>query len=285
MNNIQKNFKWYLLGVLFTVNFFIWGAVLAEERGGMLTVAFFNVGQGDAIFIEAPNGNQVLLDGGANKKVLSELSNIMPFYDRSINMVIASHPDKDHIGGLPAVLDKFSVDTVMEPGVWHSTAVYKEFENVIEEKNITKILARRGMNIWLDEDVYLEILFPDRDTTSWDTNDASIVARLVYGNTSFMLTGDSPKKMEEYIVSLGGEDLKSSVLKLGHHGSKTSTSEIFLGFVSPEYAIISAGEDNRYGHPHKEVMDLVKKFEISILGTYDEGTIIFKTDGESLYKK
>jgi len=284
MNNIQKNFKWYLLSVLFIINFFVWGAVLAEERNGILTVAFLDVGQGDAIFIEAPNGNQVLLDGGANKKVLSELSNIMPFYDRSIDMVIASHPDKDHIGGLPAVLSKFSVDIVMEPGVWHDTAVYKEFENVVEEKNITKVLARRGMNIWLDEGIYLQIIFPDRDTTGWDTNDASIITRLVYGEVSFMLTGDSSKNMEEYVVSLDGEKLKSDVLKLGHHGSKTSTSELFLGFVSPEYVIVSAGRDNRYGHPHKEVMDLVEKFSISTLATYD-GTIIFKTDGESLYVK
>ncbi len=283
----NEKFKWYLLGTLFIANFFIWGAVLSEERGGMLTVAFLDVGQGDAIFIEAPNGNQILLDGGPNKKVLSELSNLMPFYDRSIDMVIASHPDKDHIGGLPEILSKFSVDNVMESGVSSNTAVYREFEKIIKNKNITKILARRGMKVWLDKkkNIYLEILFPDRDTTGWDTNEASIVARLVYGSSSFVLTGDSPQNIERYLVFLDSGKLKSSVLKLGHHGSRTSTSELFLGSVYPQYAVISAGGNNRYGHPHKEVMDLIKKLEIPFLETSKEGTIIFKTDGESLYVK
>ncbi len=283
----NEKFKWYLLGALFIANFFIWGAVLSEERGSMLTVAFLDVGQGDAIFIEAPNGNQILLDGGPNKKVLSELSNLMPFYDRSIDMVIASHPDKDHIGGLPEILSKFSVDNVMESGVSSNTAVYREFEKIIKNKNITKILARRGMKVWLDKkkNIYLEILFPDRDTTGWDTNEASIVARLVYGSSSFVLTGDSPQNIERYLVFLDSGKLKSSVLKLGHHGSRTSTSELFLGSVYPQYAVISAGGNNRYGHPHKEVMDLIKKLEIPFLETSKEGTIIFKTDGESLYVK
>ncbi len=285
MKNFNKNFKWYLLTTLLVINIFIWMAVSAENRGEFLTVAFLDVGQGDAIFIEAPNGNQILLDGGSNKKVLSELSTVMPFYDRSIDMVISSHPDKDHVGGLPAVLKKFSVDNVMESGVWQNTAVYKEFENIVNKKKIPKILARRGMRILLDKDIYLEILFPDRDTTGWDMNDASIVARLVYKKQSFMLTGDSPKKMEKYVVSLDGKNLKSNVLKLGHHGSRTSTSEIFLGAVSPEYAIISAGKNNKYGHPHKETMDLIKKFKIPFLETSKEDNIIFKTDGENLYIK
>jgi len=282
MTNFKKYFHLYTLAIFFLLNLFVWSAVFAKENN-FLTVAFLDVGQGDAIFIESPNGNQILLDAGSNNRVLRQLSEIMPFYDRSIDIVIASHPDQDHIGGLPQVLRRYSVGAVMEPGVDHDTAVYKEFEKLIEEKNIEKILARRGMKVWLDGDSYLEVLFPDRDTKNWDTNDASVIARVVYGDVSFILSGDSPKKMEEYVVSLDGERLDSDVLKLGHHGSKTSTSEIFLAAVSPEYAIVSAGKDNRYGHPHKEVMDLVKKFEISILGTYDEGTIIFKTDGESLY--
>jgi len=285
MKNFNKNYKWYLLATLLIINIFIWLAVFSENRGDFLTVAFLDVGQGDAIFIEAPNGNQILIDGGPNKKVLSELSAVMPFYDRSIDMVIASHPDKDHIAGLPEVLNKFSVDVVMESGVSSGTAVYKEFETIIKNKNITKILARQGMKVWLDKknNIYLEILFPNRDTNGWDTNVASIVARLVYGSSSFMLTGDSPQNIEKYIVSFYGRKLRSNVLKLGHHGSRTSTSELFLGSISPQYAIISVGENNRYGHPHKETMDLITKFGIPFLETSKEGTIIFKTDGESLY--
>jgi beta-lactamase superfamily II metal-dependent hydrolase len=287
MKSFNKNFKLYFLGTFLIINFFIWGAVFAENRAGQLTVAFLDIGQGDAIFIEAPNGNQILIDGGPNKKILSELSKLMPFYDRSIDMVIASHPDKDHIGGLPEVLSKFYVETVLEPGVSSNTAVYKEFENVIKNKNIKKVLARRGMKIWIDKNdgIYLDILFPNRDTTGWNTNDASIVARLVYKNSSFVFTGDSPQKIERYLAYTDGKKLKSDVLKLGHHGSKTSTSKIFLGSVFPQYAIISAGLKNRYGHPHKETLDLLKKFEIPFLETSKEGTIIFKTDGDNLYVK
>ena len=248
----------------------------------MLTVAFLDIGQGDAIFIEAPNGNQVLLDGGPNKRVLRELARMMPFYDRSIDAVIASHPDKDHVGGLPAVLTRYDVGMAIDPGLPHDTAVYQEFERLIKEKNIERIRARRGQIIWLDESVYLEILFPDRDPKGWDTNDASIVARLVYGDISFMLTGDSPQKMEQYLVGLDGEALASDVLKLGHHGSKTSTSELFLGFVSPTYAIVSAGKDNQYGHPHKEVLELVERFGIPIFATYETGSIIIRTDGTNI---
>jgi len=284
MENFKKHFHLYILSVLFLFNVFVWQAVFASE-GRLLTVAFLDVGQGDAIFIESPSGNQILLDGGPDNSVLRELSKIMPFYDRSINTVIASHPDKDHIGGLPEALKRYQVDMIIEPGVSNDTAVYNEFEKLIKELSIEKNIARRGMRVWLDKNIYLEILFPDRDTDGWDTNDASIVVRLLYGDTSFILSGDSSKKMEEYIVSLDGSALHSDVLKLGHHGSKTSTSEIFLAAVSPEYAIVSAGKDNRYGHPHKEVMDMIKEFEISSLATYENGTIIFQTDGENLYVK
>ena len=116
----------------------------------------------------------------------------------------------------------------------------------------------------------------------WDTNTGSIVARLTYGDESFLLTGDSPQSIEEYLVGKLGGKLHTTVLKLGHHGSRTSSSEIFLSAVSPEYAIISAGKDNKYGHPHQEVTDLLAKLKISSIGTAERGTIVFKTNGEDL---
>jgi len=282
VQNAKKHGHLLFLALFFVVNIFIWSAVFRGERGGVLTVAFLDIGQGDAIFIEAPNGAQVLLDGGPNKKVLREIASLMPFYDRSLDVVIASHPDKDHVGGLPAILARYEVGMAIDPGIEHDTVVYQEFERLVKEKNIERIRARRGQIIWLDRDVYLEILFPDRDPTGWDTNDASIVARLVYGDISFMLTGDSPQKMEQYLVGLDGDELSSDVLKLGHHGSKTSTSELFLGFVSPAYAVVSAGKDNQYGHPHKEVLELVERFGIPILATYETGNIIMRTDGTNI---
>ena len=287
MEHVKQNLKWYFLGGLFIVTIFIWGVVLYEDRGGVLTVAFLDVGQGDSIFIESPNGNQVLIDGGSNKKVLRELGEIMSFYDRSINVVIATHPDKDHSGGLVPVLENFSVDIVIEPGVESDTKIYQSFEDIIEEKEIKRILARRDMVVVLDRKngIYLSILFPNQDVSGWDKNDASIVAKLIYKDTSFLLTGDSPKGIESYLVYTDGPSLKTDVLKLGHHGSKTSSSEAFLQAANPLYAIISAGADNRYGHPHKEVIDRLEKLNISYLATYEEGTIIFYSDGKTIEAK
>lgn len=281
------------LAVFLIVNIFIWYAVFREERGGELRVAFLDVGQGDSIYIEAPNGNQLLVDGGSGTQVLSALGKVMPFYDRSIDAVLATHPDKDHIGGLPFALDRYRVEKVFVSGAPSDTAVYSAFEKKITDKGVEKILAKRGMRVRLSRDVYFDILFPDVDTSRFkETNDASIVGKLVYGDKSFLLTGDSPIKIEQHLIALdlpsrqaGGKSLHSNVLKLGHHGSRTSSSEAYLGFVSPEYAIISTGCKNSYGHPHKEVLALLDKFKIPKLATCDLGTIVFSTDGEQMSYK
>jgi len=254
--------------------------VATEDRSGILKVSFLDIGQGDAIFIEAPNGNQVLIDGGSNRAVLKELGKVMPFYDRTIDVVIATHPDKDHIGGLVEVLKNYRTDMVMESGVSSDTGVYQELEKTIADKKLPRILARRGMSLNLGDGVRLNILFPDRDTEGWETNTASIVAKLVYGNNSFLLTGDSPIAIENYLSMIDGQNLKSDVLKAGHHGSRTSTSESFASLVSPQYAVISAGKNNQYGHPHKEVLDILEKIKAVILKTYENGTISFSSDGE-----
>ncbi len=280
-----------------------------ESREGELTVAFLDIGQGDAIFIQAPNGNQILLDGGPGKAVLRELSKVMPFYDRSIDVVIASHADQDHVGGLPDVLRKYKVGIFMEPGVPGESSSYEELERLVTkeegEEKIKKILARRGMVVDLGGGAVLQILFPDRDPSGMETNMSSIVARLVYGENEFLLTGDSPKAIEEYLVSLEKnpkeghlqnapvpegalqEDfsLQSDVLKAGHHGSKTSTSPTFLGAVSPKYVVISSGKNNRYGHPHQEVLDILDTFGAKILRTDTSGRIIFKSNGKMLQVK
>ncbi len=263
-----------------------------EGRGEKLTVAFLDVGQGDAIFIESPNGNQMLLDAGPGKSVLRELSKIMPFYDRSIDVLLATHPDADHIGGMPDVLEKYKVSLFLEPGVEGDTSLYKELELQIEKREsqgkIEKLEARRGMVVDLGSGAILEILFPAIDPEGMETNTASIVARLVYGASEFLLTGDSPSNIEDYLVSQNCTEtncafgLDADVLKAGHHGSKTSTSREFVSTVSPEYAIISAGKDNRYGHPHPEVLETLTTTGAKILRTDTSGRIIFESDGVNL---
>ncbi len=300
INIMSRRWKiaWLFVLVLIIGNVLVWSAAAREDRHGVMTVAFLDIGQGDAIFIEAPNGNQVLVDGGPGQAVLRQLGAVMPWYDRSLDLVLATHPDADHIGGLPEVLRRYTVSNFMEPGVTSDTGVYQELERVVGEqvatKQLTKTLARRGMRIILTrgnrdqgsrtsrDEVYLDVLFPDRDPTGWETNTASIVARLVYDQQSFMLTGDSPVAIERYLMTLDGERLHSTVLKNGHHGSRTSSGPDYLALVNPEYAVISAGKDNRYGHPHAEVIAALEKLKIKILPTSERGNIKFKTDGQKL---
>ena len=283
MQTLRNYRNTVILTFFLLLNAVIWYAVFSLSRGGVLTVAFLDVGQGDAIFIEAPNGNQVLIDGGPNKSVLRALGKMMPFYDHTIDAIVATHPDQDHISGLVDVLNRFSVAAVFEPGVNASTSAYQTFEKTIADKKVPHILARRGMRIVLDEGVYLSILFPDRDVSNTETNTASIVAQLHYGNTNVLLTGDSPQAIEKYLVSLDGKTLHSDVLKPGHHGSKTSSSFEFVAAVAPTYAVISAGGNNKYGHPHQETLDTLKRFGVSIFRTDTSGTIMFQSDGSSIY--
>ncbi len=280
----RHRLKIYLLLSLVFVNAFIWYAALVEDRGGKLTVAFLDIGQGDAIFIEAPGGAQALIDGGPpSGKVLSELGRVMPFYDRSIDAVIATHPDQDHIGGLPEVFKRYRVGVLLEPGISSDNGDYLAMEQAGEKAGVQKILARAGMKIHLDKNTTLEIFYPDRDLPGKiDTNRASIVARLTYGNQSFLFTGDLPQAEEEYLAEKGGAALRSNVLKFGHHGSRTSTSETFLMAVAPEYGVMSAGKDNRYGHPHKEILDLAEKYRVPVLRTDLQGRIVVTTDGNTL---
>ena len=282
MLNSKIAIREILLGFFALVTFFVWYAVMAEERGGLLTVAFLDVGQGDAIFIESPSGKQILIDAGPNKKVLRELAKQMPFYDRTIDMAVLTHPDSDHIGGFPAVLEAYAVGVILKSEVNCQNKICEALDGQIEEQDIEEKIARRGMLIDLDDGVHLEVLFPDRDATNFETNLASIVLKLVYGDDSFLLMGDSPKAIEEYLISLDADGLEVDVLKLGHHGSRTSTSDFFVGFANPELAIISAGENNRYGHPHPEVLDILEKFEVKVLRTGRDGTVIVTSDGKSL---
>jgi competence protein ComEC len=273
-----------VLFILLLIDLSIFAFVFA--RKDVLTVAFLNVGQGDAIFIEAPNGDQLLYDAGPpSGAVLRELNRVMPYFDRSIDIAIFSHPDMDHIGGFLDVFDRYHIDALLEPGVGSTNGAYDEARRVIAAHGIERLIARRGMMIEMGGGVIVEILYPDRDTTGMETNDASIVLRVRYGETAFLLSGDLPKREEEHIVSLGNNALRAQVLKLGHHGSHTSSSETWLRTVAPETAIISAGKDNRYGHPHKDTLELLERLNIPTLTTFQEGTIVFESDGTKIDRK
>ena len=179
-----------------------------RQREQELVVAFLDVGQGDAVYIKAPNGNQLLYDAGPpTGAVLEQLASVMPFYDHSIDVVVFSHPDMDHIGGFADVFNRYHVDLMLEPGASSSNGVYDENERQVTLHNIHRVLARRGMTIDMGGGVLVDILYPDSDTTHMETNAASIVMRIHYGSTSFMLSGDLPQREEEYVTTLDGEQI------------------------------------------------------------------------------
>ena len=285
--HMKRYWKEIILLVLVFSNILVWSVLHQNKLTDTLTVSFLDIGQGDAIFIDSPQHGRVLIDGGKNRKVLSELTKVLPFGDKRIDIVIATHPDLDHIRGLPEVVDRYDVSIFLESGVPSNNSTYEELLKMVSDKNISKLLARRGMIINFGDGAKLYILYPlpNTDLKNFDPNDASIVAKLVYGKESFLLTGDAEIKTENALVHIDGSKLKSDVLKAGHHGSKTSSSLPFVEQVLPVTTIISAGLNNSYGHPHQEVLDRFNEIGSTILNTALVGSITFKTDGEDLRLK
>jgi competence protein ComEC len=286
MKYLKKYFNYILVSILvFSLIFIIYFIFNQNKDSKYLKVVFLDIGQGDAIYIQAPNGKQVLIDGGSGKQILPKLIRVMPIFDKSIDMVIATNPDLDHIGGLVEVLKNYKVGTILESGIKPDTLIYKNLEEEILKNKVIKKNAQLGMHILLDEkeNIYFDVLFPDRDVSDWERNDGSIVGQLVYKNKSFMFMGDATKYTENLMEwNKDLKNLKSNVLKLGHHGSRTSTGVLWLERVDPDVAIISAGKNNTYGHPHKETINNLNSLGIKFLETYKYGNLIFRTDGENL---
>ncbi len=270
---------------LFSINVFLWSIVYSEDSREFLTVIYLDVGQGDATLIEAPNGNRMLIDSGPGSIIIDALFKHIPFYDRSIDVVISTHPHADHIGGLVDILEYFDVGVVLDSGVNYDSQTYQEYLLALEENQIDKIYAQRGMVVVLDDEVWVPILFPDRNVQSLNADMASIWSRVVYRDTSFLFTGDSFEGIESYLASIDGDRLKSDVFQAGHHGSRTSNSLLFLATVLPDYFVVSAGLDNRFGHPHPEVVERVDYIGSQMLSTFNKGDIVFISDGETIKLK
>lgn len=274
-----------LLGILLLLNVLVL-TMLLHKQPHTLRVSFLDVGQGDAIYIEGPTGIDVLVDGGRGRQVLRTLPKEMGFFDRTLDMVVATHPDADHIEGLVEVFARYRVESFLEPGVLHDTPqAVALHESVQKERDVETLLARRGQRILLGGGAYADVLYPDRDVREVETNDASIVLHVVYGETEFFLSGDAPMSVESYVLYLEREGLQSDVVKAGHHGSKTSTGDALLNATNPTFVVVSAGKDNSYGHPHDEVVERILATGAVLLETSKEGTITFVSDGKTVSKK
>jgi competence protein ComEC len=275
-----------LLGVPLAIAILAWLAV-AQLPDGKLHVAFLDVGQGDAALITTPQGQQILVDGGPSPAALtSALGREMPFWDRSLDLVIMTHPDADHITGLTEVLDRYRVDGWLDNGRPDDDALYAQCISELEAGSVTRQVVRAGDRLELGSGIVLEVLHPQPELmvgTEADANNNSVVLRLVWGQASFLLTGDIEAEAEHLLLN-SGQSLPSSVLKVAHHGSGGSSTAEFLDAVDPAYAIISVGADNRFGHPQEAVLDrLAQMGEVEILRTDEQGTIEFATDGQEIW--
>jgi competence protein ComEC len=280
------------LGALVAFNVVAWAVIFDLTKSQLLEVNFFDVGQGDAIFIETPKNQQVLIDGGPGTKILEKLGKEMPFWDRDIDLIILSHPEADHLLGLIEVLKKYKVENILWTGVIRDTPEYKEWEELIKKEGAKIFIASNGQKIKMTNGISIDILFPFESVEGKEfrnSNDTSIVSRLVLGYNSFLFTGDISETAEKELISeyscansCGFAVLDSDVLKIAHHGSKTSSSEDFLKEVSPEIAVISVGKDNSYGHPTQEVLENLNKYGIKVLRTDEAGDIKIISDGQNL---
>lgn len=259
-----------LVGGLFA--FVVWQG--AKET----KVVFLNVGQGDAILI-SQGGNQVLIDGGrSGKTLLSGIARHVPFWDRTIETVIATHPDADHIGGFPDLVSRYRVHTYVSTSVRSESDVFSLLERTLREARepIDRIVAGRGLSVAFPRGGTLEVLYPEDGTrVSGASNETSVVTRFSFGETDFLLTGDLPKE-ELFLPDVP----PSEILKLSHHGSKHSSSDTFLARVRPEEAVISVGK-NRYGHPAPEALARVAALGSRIRRTDVSGDIVYRCRTET----
>jgi competence protein ComEC len=249
------------------------------QTGKGLHVFFLDVGQGDSILIQTPKGENILIDGGNNSYGYTILHALKQLNVVQLDVVIGTHPDADHIGGLDTVIDQIPVKAIYSPKVAHNTITYEDFLVASKNKGIKLKDVRSGMKLPFS-DVDATFVGPVKAYGS-DTNDWSAVLRVSYGENAFLFTGDAPIRAEKDMIE-SGEELQADVLKVGHHGSKTATSQEFLDKVNPKYAVISVGKDNRYGLPNDEVLNRLTHNHIQMIRTDQKGTIEAISDGTNI---
>jgi len=264
--------------ILFISLFFIIfiAILLFKPKEKPLKIIMLDIGQGDAVYIEAPHGQNMLIDSGRDRTVMNKIDRYISAKN-NINILEISNPDLDHIGGFPFIIEKYKIGFIISPGTNHSELeAYKKIGELARQKNIPVQKPKQGSVYILDSKsaVTYTILWPEGNVYNWERNSGSIIGLLEYGERKILLTGDAPKEVEDQIVAKYKNSLENiDILKVGHHGSKTSTGENLVTVAQPKYAIISAGLNNRYGHPHKEVIELLGFARANVLITSEVGTI------------
>lgn len=245
--------------------------------GDELKVHFIDVGQGDSILVESPNNHFMLIDGGVKGSGDEVVDYLIEQGVGELDYVIATHPDADHIGGLISVLGAFKVNEFIDSGKVHTSQTFEQMISLVDQKNIPYTVPKVGDTVPLDDELVISVISADEHAT--DNNEASIVLKITHGEISYLLAADAGIEMEN--LMLRNENIKATVLKAGHHGSNTSSSQAFLQAVQPEVTILSYGQDNSYGHPHAEVVTGLQQVGSKIYGTAETGTIIVSSNGTS----
>ena len=249
----------------------------APNSESKLIVHFLDVGQGDSIFIELPNGKTMLVDAGENYHGQGIIDYVQTIGYHKLDYVVATHPHEDHIGSMPYIVRNFEIGSIYMPDVTANTATFESLLKAIKAKGLRVKNGRTGVHIIKDGELTADIIAPDKPDES-NINNSSIVLLLTFGNVSYLLTGDAETKELNAIRA----DMHATVLKAGHHGSKTSTTQTLLKKISPSVTVISCGKNNDYGHPHAEVLKMLKSVNSSVYRTDRDQTVIVATDGSSL---
>jgi competence protein ComEC len=250
------------------------------QPDGKLHVTTLNVGQGDSILLQGPSGKNIVIDGGPDLSLLRSLGVYLPFFDRSIDLLVLTHPERDHVTAFPELLRRYDVQQVLLTGVQHDLGQYNALLHELRVQNIPLLLVSSPSALDLGDGMSLEILWPREVLLGKNIrarNDTSIVLRGLFGGRSVLLPGDMEEGVENALLSLG-EMLRSDILKVPHHGSRTSSSTGFLLAVSPKVAIASVGNKNPYGHPHEEIVLRYERLGIPLSTTGTEGDISYVID-------
>ena len=249
-----------------------------------LEVDFLDVGQGDAILIKSPYGQNILIDGGPDDRIIGELSSNLAFWDKKIDLVILTHPHDDHVAGLIDVIKRYKVEKILYTGVVHNSPNYLAFLELVKARKIPIIIIDKPKEIKLGEDCEMQIIYPQESFLGKhvsNLNNSSIVMKLVYGENKFLFTGDAESEVEQELLEKN-IDLHADVLKAGHHGSDTSSSEEFLKAVSPEFVVMQVGDDNDFGHPSRRIIKRLERMDSKILRNDLDGAIKFISDGKEI---
>jgi competence protein ComEC len=263
----------YISIVLLSIVIFLFGFRVFNVDISGIRVYVFDVGQGDSILIKAFN-KDVMIDAGPEKELC--LRKLEALGVKRLNIVIATHPHSDHIGGMKAVIEKYNPEYYMDPGIPHTSEIYKDLLNLVEEKEIS-YLKPKGQTIYMEEaSIFIFPLLMESN----EINNNSIVMRLSYKDFSMLFLGDSEREEQSHLIDVYRNELRSDIVKIAHHGSSTGTSETLLDAVRPKIAIISVGKDNSYGHPHRETITLLESNRVKIYRTDRDGTIAILSNGK-----